>query len=873
MKVNAKDNKNKHKYIFRASFDGVIDGFINSLLEDFAGFLFRKVDFDAESLKTLKDYSVKNNIVYVSFHSSNISLLIFCHLLKKHNIDLPIVALDENPYMMQTIKHLSKRVIKSIKRRFFGKKYQDIFETDYIERQLWDKKTILVSLLSRKFFLRRYLEIKYDSLTYLIKLQKSFKNPIYLLPQMIFWNLNPERTSVNIASQATGDRGLISGWITTFKSATPGFLRILPPINIAEEIENAKTKDPEQIAIALRNKLLEKYYHEKRAAIGPVIRSNQEMMEKVLYHKDVLEQIEKQAKREKTSERQLRKKAYEYYKEIAANYSVVVISVMQKFVSFLLNKIYDGIQYDPDSLRKLREASKKGPLVLLPTHKSYMDFVVIPHLFFLNKLITPHIAAGINMSFFPFGIIARRWGAFFLRRTFKGLKLYPSIFKQYIRTLVSDGYSILLFMEGARSRTGKVVLPKVGILYYLIDAIYAGYNEDLVFAPIAIDYDRIMEEKSHSKELKGHKKTDEKMADLLEGRKVLKRKYGRMYVSFSDPFTLKDIAAGITDIKAIPDLVAKTVVNKISQVTVVTPFALTSTAMLILSTKGFTKSILINNSKTLFSYLLQTNARFSDTLHKDADIDEIIEHVLDAYLEDNTLHQIKIESGNKEEIVKDLYVLKDDDTRIRINYYKNCIVHYFLPVAFTSLAVLYMNKIADEKGIKEADVKKEYEFIKDLFRREFLYSDDENKTDTIHGEVYKFYKQKSILSREQDGLLVLNKNNIDDMKLLSSIMKDHLESYYTVLKTIVNLDTDEIKKDNLVMSIRKNALKMFHTGELDLSESLSLPNFVNAISRLTDDKIIKGGARNVKNVNISMADPEKARIFLDKIEEYLKIIR
>jgi glycerol-3-phosphate O-acyltransferase len=866
------NKKSARKYKSSATFDGVIDGFINSLLENFAGFLFRKIDFDPESLQTLKEYSTKNNIVYVSFHSSNISLLIFCHLLKKHNIDLPIVALDENPYMMQTIKHLSKRVIKSIRKRLFRKKYKDIFETDYIERQLWEKKSILVSLLSRKFFLRRYLEIKYDSLIYLVKLQKNFKNPIYLLPQMIFWNLNPERTNVTVASQATGDRGLISGWITTLKSTTPAFVRILPPINVAEEIENSRSKDPEQIAIGIRNKLLEKYFYEKRASIGPVIRSNQEMMEKVLYHKDVLESIEKQAKRERSSERQLRKRAYEYYKEIAANYSVLILSIFSKLVAFILDKIFDGIQYDPEGIRKIREASKKGPLIILPTHKSYMDFIVIPYIFFINKLFSPHIVAGINMSFFPLGMIGRRAGAFFIRRTFKGLKLYPTIFKQYVRTLVSDGYSILMFMEGGRSRTGKLLSPKLGFLYYVIDAIYAGYNEDLVFVPIAIDYDRILEEKAHSKELKGSRKVDESMSDMIKNRKVLKRKYGKVYVSFSDPFTLKDISEGITDIKALPDLVANRAINKISEVTVVTPFALTTTAILTLSTKGFTKSILINNSKTLFSYLMQTNAKFSESLHKDTNLDEIIEHVLDTYLHDDILYQIKIESGNKEELVEDLYAM-DEENRIRINYYKNCIIHYFLPIALTSMAVLYINKISEDKVVKEADVKKEYDFIKDLFRREFLYADDGNVSGMIHEEVFKYYKQRSMLSRGEDGILILNKDNLSELKLFSLIMKDHFESYYAALKTIVVRDAGKVKRDELVTEIRKNALKMFHTGEIDLFESLSMPFYVNAISKFSDEKILKGGSRDIKNAEITMADLEKAHNFLNKIEEYLKIFR
>ncbi len=871
-----RENKKDYIYTSPDEFDGVIDGFFNSLLEKAAGSFFRKIDFDTDSLQTLKDYHDKKNIVYVSFHSSNISLLIFCHLLKKHFIELPIVALEENPFMMQTIKHVWKRILKFLNKSIRGKKYKHIFDTDYIKRNMRDNKSILISLLSRKFFLKRYMEIKYDSLIYLVKLQKNMKDPIYLLPEMIFWNLNPERTKSLVTSQATGDRGFISGWITTLKSATPPFVRIIPPVNIREEIDKSRTQDPEIIAIALRNKLLEMYYHEKRAALGPVIRTNQEMMEKVLYHKDILELIEKRAKREKVSERQLRKRAYEYYKEIAANYSVVVVSFFSTIITFVLNKIFDGIQYDQDSLRKIREASKKGPLILVPNHRSVPDYVIISYLFYINKLVPPHIVAGHNLNFFPFGSLARRSGAFFNRRTFIGLdKMYPAVYKQYIKTLVSDGYSIEFFMEGTRTRTGKMRLPKLGVLSFLIEAIYAGYNEDLVFVPISIDYDRIFEEKSYLKELKGHEKENESMTGMIQSRKLLKRKYGRMYISFSEPFTLKEVASGIADIKKIPDLVANKISMKISEVTVVTPFALITSAILVVSSKGFSKSILKNNSKLFFSYLLHINARFSETLHEYSDINRIIDEVIDSYLHDNILHELKIEGGNKEELVEDLYSLKDDN-RTRISYYKNCIIHYFVPIAFTSLAILYIikrNKKYNAKDLLEGDVKKEYEFIKNLFRREFLFADDADTGDSINNGVYEYYAHRSVLSRAEDGILNLNMNMIDHVRLFSSIMKDHFESYYIVLNTIINLETDMIKKEDLTTAVRKNAIKMYHLGEIDLAESLSLPNYLNAITRFTDDGILRGGTREMRNSNIEIVDVEKAKKYSHKIEEYFNIIR
>ncbi len=854
-------------------FDGVIDGFINTFLEKITGILFRRISFDNVSLQTLKELSDKKNIVYVSFHSSNISLLILCHLLKKHGIDIPIVALEENPYLMQTLRHLWKRIIRSFKKAFLRKEYPHIFDTDYIERNMDTGKTILISLLSRKFFLRRYMEIKYDSLIYFVNLQKNIDAPVYLLPEMIFWNLNPERTKTLVASNATGDKGLIAGWLTVLKSASPAFVRILQPINLKEEIANANTDNTEQIAVGLRNKLLEMYHYEKRGVLGPVIRSKQEMMEKVLYHKDVLEMIEKQAAREKVNPKRLKKKAYNYFKEISAGYSVVIINLFKMALTFVFNKIFDGIQYDPEVLQKIREASKKGPLVLVPNHRSHMDYLLISYIFFINRLSCPYIAAGKNLSFFPVGPLFRQCGAFFIRRTFRGLKLYPTVFKQYVRTLVSDGYSIEFFMEGGRTRTGKLVLPKLGFLYYLIEAIYSGYNDDLVFVPIAINYDRILEEKTYSKELRGSRKEDESISMVLGSRKFLKRKYGRVYVTFSDTFTLKEIAKDTTDIKKLPDMVANTIIGKISEVTIVTPFALVTTAILMHASKGFAKPALKHDTELLLSYLNHINARLSDTLLNEPDVAEIIEQVTESYLSDNLLQEIKIETGDKEDVVDDLVSLKDDN-RSRICFYKNSIVHYFIPVSFTSLAVLRLLESGSQGGklkIGEADVKAEYDFIKDFFRREFLYSDDGNTGNSINDLVYQYYEGKKILSREGSGL-VLDKEHKDDMRLFSSILKDHFESYLIVLKTILALRTEKIKKDDLLNVIRKNGLKMYHLGEIDLAEALSLPNYNNAISRFTDMGILKGGTRDIKNVEIKVVDPEMAGNYAARIEGYLKIM-
>ena len=227
-----------------------------------------------------------------------------------------------------------------------------------------------------------------------------------------------------------------------------------------EEIQNSRSDDSRQIALELRNKLLGMYHQEKRTVLGPVLKSDRKWPKRCYIIK--CPQRDCAPLRRRRDFRKQRENGHISLPGNAADYSIMYIIFLRIVLEYVFRKIYDGIHYDPDELKNIREAAQKGPLVLTPCHKSHMDYLIISYLFYMNNLFPPHIAAGVNLSFFPLGVIFRHSGAFFLRRSFKGLKLYPVIFKQYVKTLVSEGYSIEFFIEGGRTRTGKLVFLNSG---------------------------------------------------------------------------------------------------------------------------------------------------------------------------------------------------------------------------------------------------------------------------------------------------------------------------------------------------------------------------------------------------------------------------
>ena len=170
-----------------------------------------------------------------------------------------------------------------------------------------------------------------------------------------------------------------------------------------------------------------------------------------------------------------------------------------------------------------------------------------------------------------------------------------SVFKQYVKSLINEGYTIEFFIEGTRSRTGKVVQPKMGMLKYLIEAIDEGYNKDLVFAPLTVNYDRILEENSYLKELKGKEKTKESTSGFIKSRKLIKRKYGSVYMGFNEPFTLSEVREkflkekNISDIDLLTEELGYYIVKRINEAVIVTPFAITTAALLNTTARGFTR--------------------------------------------------------------------------------------------------------------------------------------------------------------------------------------------------------------------------------------------------------------------------------------------
>ena len=238
------------------------------------------------------------------------------------------------------------------------------------------------------------------------------------------------------------------------------------------------------------------------------------------------------AKVEREARRELRR--------LCAAQNPYTLAFLHRLLANVWNRIYDGLEVDQEGLAKVRDACRDGAIVLLPSHKSHVDYLILSDVLYMNAMSPPLIAAGDNLNFWPIGPILRGAGAFFIRRSFKGKKLYSVLVDAYMRKLLLEGFSIEFFLEGGRSRTGKLLSPKYGLLSMVVDACLMLPGRKVSFVPISIGYERIVEERSYVDEQAGGEKAKENIGGLLKTPRVLRSRYGRLYLQFGEPLSFED---------------------------------------------------------------------------------------------------------------------------------------------------------------------------------------------------------------------------------------------------------------------------------------------------------------------------------------------
>jgi glycerol-3-phosphate O-acyltransferase len=276
----------------------------------------------------------------------------------------------------------------------------------------------------------------------------------------------------------------------------------------------------------------------RAAAIGPDLSHRRTLLDDVLRSPPVRAAIEDTARRKKTDKYRAWKEARKYAYEIAANYSYGFVRVAYFALTWFWNRIYDGVELK--HFGPFREMAPNYEIIYVPCHRSHIDYLLVSYFVYINGLVPPHIAAGVNLNLPVLGRFLRKGGAFFLRRSFRSQALYSAVFHEYLARILANGTAIEYFIEGTRSRTGRLLQPKGGMLSMTIRGYLRARTRPLLFQPIYVGYEKLVEGKSYIAELSGGSKKSESWGDLFKVYRVLKQRYGKVHVSFAEPVLLDE---------------------------------------------------------------------------------------------------------------------------------------------------------------------------------------------------------------------------------------------------------------------------------------------------------------------------------------------
>ncbi|MCR6684741.1 glycerol-3-phosphate 1-O-acyltransferase PlsB [Pseudoxanthomonas sp.] len=383
-----------------------------------------------------------------------------------------------------------------------------------------------------------------DSLAKLLQAHRADPTlNVHLVPVSIFVGRAPDRASGWFSVLFSENWALVGRFrraLAILLNGRDTLVRFAEPISLRESV--AEGLEPERTVRKLQRVLRAHFRRIRAAIIGPDLSTRRLLVDKVLAADTVREAIADQARRDSSKLAEAWKKAHAYAWEIAADYSHPTVRSASFVLTPVWNKIYRGVLVH--HLDKLKEAAPGHEVVYVPCHRSHMDYLLLSYLLYERGIVPPHIAAGINLNLPVVGTILRKGGAFFMRRSFRGNPLYSAVFTEYVAQLVSGGYSLEYFIEGGRSRTGRLLQPKGGMIAMTLRAYLRQPTRPVLFQPVYIGYEKLMEGNSYLDELSGKPKEKESIWSLLWGiPKVLRSNYGQVVVNFGEPIRLDEVLA------------------------------------------------------------------------------------------------------------------------------------------------------------------------------------------------------------------------------------------------------------------------------------------------------------------------------------------
>lgn len=643
---------------------------------------------------------------------------------------------------------------------------------------------------------------------YIMAHQQNPQLDVQMLPVSVMFSRAPDKEGrKKLSLQVLGGTRKFLKMCFSGRDCYTRFSHTVSLKNFALSIENEKIPE---LAHKLSRVARIHFSKQRMASVGPTLPIRQQMLKMLLNSQEISDAIQEEAKSKNISIEKARKNALSMLNEIAANFTYRALKITDYILTWAWNRLYQGLKVthaDP-----IRELAQNGhEIVYAPCHRSHMDYLLLSYVLYRQGLVPPHIAAGINLNFWPAGPIFRRLGAFFIRRSFRGNKLYTSVFRKYLAELFIRGYSVEYFIEGGRSRTGRLLDPKTGMLMMTIQTLLRGDPRPISIVPVYIGYEHVLEVATYAKELRGAAKQKENLWQTLKAFFKLK-KLGLGYVNFGDPIPLNQfLTQNVPNwreaiepsgtlrpnwLTPTTNLLAKGIMESINSSAAVNAMNLCSTFLLASQQNALTKQQLIEHIN--YALILLKSVPYSNLVTvPEQSAEQLFEHA-------KQMGKFVITTDQAGEIVS-----LTQEQAILMTYYRNNIQHLLIIPAVIARIILKQNRISKDELIEQVKL------IFPLIKAElFIYYEEEQLLDYI-SKLLQCLDDINLINFTPERITV-NYLKLTSLQLLASISKDTLQRYvitFSLLQKDPTISRANLEKESRLIAERLSVLHGINAPE------------------------------------------------------------
>ncbi len=839
---------------------------------------FEKIQVDDAWVRSVKNLASEGSIVYVLRNLNFIDFLALDYLTKRHRLPQIRFVNDLGLWILNPMGKGWLNAILPPKTVSRSAELEDALERGG-SAALFLKRPPGVLDLAAGASGGRGLQEGDGLVRTLFELQRKRSRPILLVPQVFVWTKFPDSRGTEPFDFILGPREwpsplrTVAQFLYNYKHVE---LKLGEPIDLSAFLNDSKGSPDPVLVRRLTYAVLGRLERERRSVTGPAEKPPERVRQEIIRSPKMRAVIDDLAD-ERTDKYMLRQRAREMLRELQATPDRTTIKALEVIFDRVFTRIYAGIEFEKSDIERLRNAAKNGVLVLLPSHKSHIDYLILSYIFNQHNLPLPVIAAGDNLNFFPMGAIFRRGGAFFIRRSFRGDRLYAAVVDAYVRRLLRSGYPVELFLEGGRSRTGKLLAPKFGLLNMVADAALAIPDKECFFVPISIGYERVIEAQGYERELRGAEKTKEDAAGLLKSSELLRHRYGTINMQVGTILTFGEIrreieiapGAALSPAKrrSLVTRLGNRVMDEINRVTAVTPGALTALSLLSHEQRGIGHAELVDYCTKLLSVAEGMGARTSQTLRAPSGrlrpeaLREACQMFIDAeivevqFLEDPSVASKKAGDRATYSVLR--------NKRLALDTSKNIIVHFFVERALVAMALLTAPAAATFSWVRER-----VQGLSKLFKFEFRFRADA-PFEAIFGNTVQAMVSAGELVHLQD---TLSDGPGHDgwsgrawLRMYASILQNFIEGYYVAARALELLEKSPMAEKDLTKKALALGHRLFLEGAIERAEAVSKPILQNAFQAFIDH-----GYLAVRDTKLDLADGMAAHAAFSRVADGIR---